>query len=201
MKASTTIAATAAFALVSLGLASTGASAYSISGGSYVGTATSDHSFTVGGFYTSTCPMADTSFVGTATGADASSFILAYGSNCNFFGLPVAVTQSGAWEVEVTAGPDGLGWYTGEIHIASGATTTVEAPLMGCTGTITGSQVFQHGVNGNIIRARNVTPTGVQLEVAINGIAYAASGCPFPSGADGSFNTNGSVDVPGVALG
>jgi len=193
------MATAGAVAVMGLGLSAASASAYAISGGSYVGTATNDHSFTVGGAYTITCPKADTTFTGTATGAASSNFTPAYGLNCNFFGLPAQVTQSGTWAITVTSGPTS-GFYGGDIHIASTSTTTIEVPLAGCTVTVTGTQLLQNGVGGNVIRARNVTPTGIQLEANVNNIAYTASGCPFSSASDGTYNTNGFVDISGITV-
>lgn len=193
------MATAGAVAVMGLGLGAASASAYAISGGSYVGTASADHSFTVGGAYTIECPAGDTTFTGNANGTATTSFTPAYGSNCSFFGLPAQVTQSGTWSITVNAGPDGLGWYTGSIHIPSGSVTTIEVPLAGCTVTVTGTQSFAHGSGGNVGRAKNVTG-GTQLEAAVNNIAYTASGCPFSSGSDGTYNTNGPVNIPGVTV-
>lgn len=185
-------------AAIGCGVGAATASAYSISGGAYVGTATGNHTYTNGGVYTISCPSVDTSFSGTATGADITSFTPAYGSSCSFFGMPVTVTQSGTWSLRVIGGPVG-GWYVGEVQIPSGTSTTISQPLAGCTQVVSGAQTFTHGVGGNVIRLRNVTG-GVELEASVNGIAYAASGCPFFSGVDGTYNTNGPVDVPGITI-
>jgi len=193
------MATASAVAVMGLGLGAASASAYAITGGSYSGTATNDHSFTVGGAYTIVCPAADTTFTGSATGTDTTHFTPAYGSNCNFFGLPAQVTQSGTWSIKVNGGPTS-GFYTGLIHIPASSTTTIEVPLAGCTVTVTGTQQFQHGTGGNIGQARNVTPTGVQLQANVKGISYTASGCPFSSAADGEYNTNGFVDISGITI-
>lgn len=146
------------------------------------------------GAYTIDCPAADATFSGSATGADTTSFTPAYGSNCNFFGLPVSVAQSGTWSLRVTGGPSS-GWYTGEVTIPAGTVTTINNPLYGCTQTVSGAQTFTHGVGGNVIRFRNVTfspplsGTGIELEATVNNIAYMASGCPFSSGTDGTYST------------
>jgi len=192
------IATAGAVAVVGLGVSAAGASGYSISGGSYVGTSTSNPSWTNGGAYTIDCPAADATLSGIATGADATVFTPAYGSNCNFFGLPVTVAQSGTWSLRVVGGPS-AGWYTGELTIPAGTSTTVSMPLAGCTQVVSGPQVIANGVGGNIVRFRNVTG-GVQLEAAVNNIAYSASGCPFASGTDGTYNSNGSVDIPGITV-
>lgn len=188
-----------AVATMAFGLGAASASAYAVSGGSYVGTATSNHTFTVGGAYTLDCPAVDITFTGTATGSATTSFTPAFGANCSFFGLPAQVTQSGQWSETVTGGPVS-GWYTGDLHIPSSSTTTIEIPLAGCTVTITGTQNFQNGTGGNITRTRNVSPTGVQAEIHLVNLAYTASGCPFSSASDGTYSSNGLIDFPGITV-
>lgn len=188
-----------AVAMIGLGVGAAGASAYSISGGSYVGTLTTNPTWTIGGAYTIDCPAADVTFSGDATGADTTSFTPAYGVNCNYWGLPANVAQSGTWSLRVIGGPDVAGWYVGEVAIPAGSSTTISIPLAGCTQTVSGPQTYTHGAGGNVIRFRNVTG-GVQLEASVNTIAYSASGCPFPSGTDGTYNSNGAVDIPGITV-
>lgn len=192
------LATAGAVAVIGLGVSVASASAYAISGGSYVGTAASNHTYTNAGAYTIDCPAGDTTFSGTATGSDTTIFTPAYGSNCNFFGLQALVTQSGTWSLRVTGGPS-AGWYTGELTIPSGTSTSINIPLMGCTQVVSGAQTFTHGVGGDVIRFRNVT-AGVQLEASVNNIAYTASGCPIFSGTDGTYSTNGPVDIPGITV-
>lgn len=189
-------------ALIGFGAGAAGASAYAISGGAYTATATNDHTFTVGGAYTSSCPAALTMFSGTATGSASTGFTPFYGGtgDCESFGFATTNTQSGSWTFTVTSGPDGAGWYSGEVTIPFGTTTTLSIPIVGCTVTTTGPQTFQHGVNGNVFRVRNTTPTGLQVEATVNNIAYSGSGCPFSSGTDGAYSTNGVVDVPGITI-
>lgn len=194
------MATAGAVAVMGLGLGAASASAYAISGGAYTGTATNAHTFTVAGFYTITCPASGTTFSGTATGSDTTSFTPSYGAplSCTFFGLPASVTQSGQWQIKVTSGPVS-GAYTGEVVIPSGTTTTIEVPAANCTVTVTGGTLGQTFANAGT--ARNVTPTGVQLSASVSGIAYTASaGCPFTSGSTGVYNTNGNVDIPGITV-
>lgn len=199
----TKMATAGAVAAMGLGLGAASASAYSITGGAYTGQATSTHSFTVAGAYTITCPSAQTTFSGTATGSATTNFTPSYGAGatvCSFFGLPASVTQSGTWGITVTGGPDASGWYTGSIHIPASSTTTINVPLAGCTVTVAGTQQFNHGANGNVGRARNITPTGVELEASVNGVAFTASGCPFASGTSGTYTTGGVVTIPGITI-
>lgn len=195
------IATAGAIAVIGLGVGVPGASAYSISGGAYTATPTVDHSMTVAGAYTVTCPAAQTAFSGVATGADSTAFTPSYGSTgaCNVFGYPVTILQSGTWIFKVTSGPDASGFYGAEVQIPFGTTTTISVPIAGCTTTTTGSQTFQNGIGGNVVRVRN-TSSGAQIEASVNGIAYSASGCPFSSGSDGVYSTVGVVDVPGVTI-
>lgn len=197
------IATVSSAAIVSLGLCAGVASAYAITGGSYTGSATATHSFTVASAFTLTCPAAQTTFSGTATGSATTNFTPTYGGGatvCTFFGLPTAVSQSGTWSLTVTGGPDGSGWYTGNLHIPATTVTTISTPLAGCVVTVAGTQQFSHGTGGNVVRGRNVTPTGVELQASVEGISYSASGCPFSSGSDGVYSTNGVVSVPGITI-
>lgn len=198
MKMVSRVATAGAVAAVSLGLGAASAAAYSVSGGSYVGQATADHTFTVAGMYTITCPAAGITFTGTATGAASSSFTPHWGSNCNFFGLPASVTQSGQWTETVTSGPIG-GVYGADFHIPSTATTTLEVPLAGCTVTITGTQSFSNGSGGTSTTTRNVAG-GAEAGIRVEGLAYAASGCPFSSGTDGTYSSNGNISIPGITV-
>jgi hypothetical protein len=185
-------AAVAAVAAVGLGAGAASAAAYSISGGSYVGTATSAHTFTVAGAFTLTCPASTTTFTGTATGAASSNFTPSYGPGCTFFGLPASVTQSGQWTATVTSG--GPSTFGGNLHIPASSTTTIEVPSTGCTVRITGTQNFSGvGTTTNV-------PGGVQASFHVSGIVYKASGCPFASGSDGTYSTNGNVDIPGITI-
>ncbi|MBF6620461.1 MAG: hypothetical protein ITG02_09560 [Patulibacter sp.] len=208
------LAMAGAVAIMGLGVGATSASAASIDGISgnpyhYTGFATNDHSFSMGGAYTITCPANFTTFSGVADGTATTDVAPYYGGNeaspngtgyvCEFFGLPVRVQQHGSWSASVTGGPDLAGWYTGQIHIPSGSSTTIEIPIMGCSYRVAGPQTFAHGVNGNIARARNVSG-GVELEALVNGIAYTQTGCPFPDGNDGGYSTNGVVDIPGIEI-
>lgn len=144
------------------------------------------------------CPAADVTLAGSATGSDTTIFTPSYGTNCNLFGLQASVVQSGTWSLRIIGGSSG-GWYSGELTVPAGTSTAINVALMGCTQTVSGPQTFTDGVGGNSIRLRNVTG-GVQLEAAVNNIAYAASGCPIFSGIDGTYNTNGPVDIPGVTV-
>lgn len=188
----TKMATAGAVAAMGLGLGAASASAYSISGGSYVGQATSAHTFTVAGAFTITCPAASTTFTGTATGAASTSFTPAYGGPCTFFGLPANVTQSGQWTITATSG--GPTTFGGDIHIPASSTTTIEVPSTGCTVTVTGTQNFSGAGTASNIAG------GVSLSANVTGIAYTASGCPFGSGTSGQYRTNGSVTIPGITV-
>ena len=192
------MATAGAVAAMGLGLGAASASAYAVSGGSYTGAATGNHSFTIAGAYTFTCPAVGVRFAGTATGSATTSFAPGFGVNCSFFGLPAQSTQVGPWSITVTSGPDGAGWYGADLHIPTGSSITLEVPLAGCTVAIAGTQGFANGVGSNVVRAKNTTPTGVQLEIAIENIAFSATGCPFSSAIGGTFT--GTVDIPGITV-
>ncbi|MBF6620462.1 MAG: hypothetical protein ITG02_09565 [Patulibacter sp.] len=208
------IATAGAVAIMGLGVSAASASAYSIDGISgnpyhYTGIATSSHSFTVGGAYTISCPANNTTFTGVADGSDTTAFTPYFGADenspngtgyvCEFFGLPARVEQDGPWSITVDNGPDIDGWYTGEVEIPAGTSTTISVTLAGCSVRVDGQQTFAHGVNGNVARAKNVSG-GVELEAEVNGIAYTQTGCPFPDGNDGQYRTNGVVDIPGIEI-
>lgn len=204
MKLINKLAATAAMTMLAVGGGATVASAYSISGGAYTGVTATNHTFAIAGAYGYTCQASVTTFAGTATGADTAVFTPYYGGAgaCDFFGMSVTVTQSGAWSLRVTSGPDANGWYTGELQIPSGTSTTVDWPLSGCVFDVAGPQGFQGGVNGDVIRMRN-RGTGVELEADVNNIGYAVApgaSCPFASNNDGVYSTNGSVTIPGITI-
>lgn len=167
------------------GASAPGASAYSVSGGAYVGTATNDPTFTFAGAYTIACPSTVTTYWGSATGSATTSFTASYGAGtwCNFFGLPASVSVAGTQSITVNAG--GSGVYTGSFHIPASTTITFNVPAAGCTVTVTGTQYFSHGFGGNVVSAFNLSG-GIGVAYSIDGVAYTASGCPFFSGFDGS---------------
>lgn len=183
-----------------LGASAPGVSAYSVSGGTYTGTATDDPTFTVGGFYEITCPMAWTTFAGTATGWPVTYFRPYYGGigDCDFFGFPADVTQDGSWGLTVSAGPTGSGIYTGSLHLPAATTTTIEIPIVGCTVTITGTQHLAHGSGWNAVTAFNVWG-GIAVAYGVDGVAYSASGCPFSSGSDGSVSATFVAPGPTIS--
>lgn len=191
-------AVTAAVMVIAIGGGAAAASAYSISGGTYVGVPSAGQTFTIGGAYSYDCPASQASFLGTATGADTSSFTPAYGA-CTFFGFPLTVLQSGTWSLRVIGGPDAGGYYDGELGIPSATVTTVQFPIGGCTITVSGPQTFTHGTGVNVIRMRN-TGTGVELEASVSGIAHSDSGCAHPTGSDGVYDTNGPISIPGITI-
>lgn len=190
MKMMQKLATAGAVAAMGLGLGAASASAYAINGGAYVGTATAANTFTVAGAFTVTCPAANTTFTGTATGAATSSFVPSYGPGCTFFGQPATVTQSGPWSITATSG--GPTTFGGSINIPSGSTTTINVPSTGCTVVVSGNQTFATGGS-----ATNVSG-GVNLTATVTGITYTASSCPFASGASGQYRTNGAVSIPGI---
>lgn len=195
MNLSMKIATAAAVAAMTLGLAASGASAYSVSGGAYTGTATNANTFTVAGAYTVNCSGMTIS--GTATGSATTDFVPAY-SGCTFFGFPATMVQSGVWSTRVISGPFG-GWYRSELSFTPGSFTTLSVPIVGCTVSVAGPQTFTDGVGGSIVREQNVAG-GVDFEATLAGIAYTASGCPFGSGTDGVYETNGPVSIPGINI-
>jgi hypothetical protein len=199
------MATAGAVAVVGLGLgAASSSAAFSISGGAYVGApaaAASEHSFTVAGAYTITCPKSSTTFTGNATGAASTSFTPAYGSGtvCEFFGFPASVAQSGTWSVTATGKTGST--YTGQIGIPSGSVTTINVPIASCTATVGGPQTFTHGSGGSTGTAVNVTG-GVNLTAVANNVAIASAsgGCPFTTSDTAVYNTNGAVYIPGITV-
>lgn len=195
MKLPLRIATAAATATLALGLGASGASAYAVSGGAYTGTATAANTFTVAGTYTLACSGMTIS--GTATGSATTNFAPAY-SGCTFFGFPATMFQSGVWSTTVTSGPFG-GWFASDLTFTPASVTTLNVPIAGCTVTVAGPQTFPDGVGGNVVRERNVAG-GVEFEATLSNIVYTASGCPFPSGSDGVYQTNGPVSIPGITI-
>lgn len=206
MSMTSRLATAMAVAAVGLGLGATNASAYRIDGISgnpfvYSGTAGAAHTYTTGEFFQLECPTKDTTFTGIADGAAMTVFTPSYGGEeaCSFLGYPATVEQTGTWELTVNAGPNGTAEYNGDITIPAGTSTTVTVPILGCSWTVSGPQTFAHGVNGNNLRADDYGG-GVFLEAAVYGISYVAAGCPFLSGNDGQYRTNGVVTIPGIAI-
>lgn len=195
MNLSMRIATAAAVAATALGLGAAGASAYAVSGGSYTGTATGANTFTVGGAYTVSC--SGTTISGTATGSATTNFAPAY-SGCTFFGFPASMVQSGFWSTTITTGPI-FGRYGGDLTITISSVTTLSVPIAGCTVTVAGPQTFQDGVGGAVVQDTNVAG-GVEFEAVLTNVAYTASGCPFPSGTDGEYRTNGPISIPGITV-
>lgn len=185
----TMLSVVAGFAL-SCGVATAGASAYSISGGAYTGTNSSLMTFSFdSGAYTFTCATA--TFSGNATGAASTAMTPAF-SNCFFFGFAATVSQSGAWPVTIDYGPVGDD-YVGSVDIPTAVTTTLDVPVLGCTVTFDGMQSFPGSTT------LTDTSVGVDAEIDITGLWYSTSGCPFSSGSSGTLG--GTLSVPGIALG
>lgn len=195
------LATVGAVVAVGIGAGATTAGAYSISGGAYVGSATATHAWTFGGVYTTTCPAFVTTYAGNATGAGTTSFTPDFGGAgaCDLFGYSSSVTQVGSWNLEVISGPDGSGFYYGELTVPAGTSTMADTPIAGCAATVSGPQTFRHGISSTVIRMANVTG-GISLEMDLNGIAYGASGTCFTPGTGGMYSTNGVVDIPGVTI-
>lgn len=187
-----TLITTAAVVAAVLGASVTSASAYSIAGGTYTGTATSRVRFDFAYAYQVECRT--TSVSGYANGSSSTEFTPEF-SDCTFFGLPATVSQSGSWFANVLAGPTSGGWYYADFYIPASTTTTVNVPLAGCTVTISGSQWWVAPVN-----YRNVTPLGIEMDFYIGLAAYTASGCPFGNGTDASISTSGRIDIPGITV-
>ncbi|MBF6620872.1 MAG: hypothetical protein ITG02_11665 [Patulibacter sp.] len=200
MKQLSSLVAAGAGAVLALGIGAAGASAYSISGGAYTGTATVDHTWTYGGSTVVICPTSGTTYSGTATGADTTTFTPGFGGagSCEFFGLPASVTQSGAWSLKVIAGPDGNGYYEGRLDIPVGTTTITDIPTGSCLATVGGAQAFQHPFSGTTILMRNAGPD-LELVMSLSGITYTGSGLCFPPGL-AVYSTNGVVLLPGVTI-
>lgn len=196
-------AAVGAVVAAAVGLGASSASAYAISGistnpSSYTSASSSTHKFHVGGgMYSVDCSAV--SYGGTASGAYFTVFTPSF-TGCTFLGFPATVTQSGTWSVGVT-GDDGSGTYTGDFFIHLLSTTTINVPLVGCTMTVTGGQLFDNGVNGDVVTVQNYgSPNGVLMRVLAHGLVYTASGCPLSGGADGTYTTGGNVNIPGVMV-
>ena len=192
MKPFSKMVAFAAVTTLAVGGGATVASAYSVSGGSYSGTATGAHAFTVGGgAYTFSCSTH--SIAGSASGADTTSFTPAY-SGCSFFGFPLLVNQSGAWNLKVIGNSGST--FNGELEIPGGTSTSMSIPIMGCTFTVAGPQTFT-----GVTMSNWASGTGVNLRASISGIAYTAAGCPFSSGTDGTYSSGANpVTIPGLTV-
>jgi hypothetical protein len=184
------ITTAAAVALVGLGVGAAGASAYSISGGSYTATAGAYNTFTVGGAYQHEC--SNVSFEGEATGAASTTFTPVL-DGCTFFGFPVFDQPSGPWTLTVTGGPVG-NVYGVSLDIPAGTTTTLENPLWGYTISISGPQTIPNA--GSLTNEVG----GAALSLSMSNIDYDVVGGPFGSGNDLSYETNGDLFLPGVTV-
>ncbi len=183
------LASAAAIAAFGLGVGAGSASGYSLLGGPYLGSAAAANTATVGGAYTLSCGAVE--FSGSATGSATTEFVAAH-SDCTYFGFPALVTQSGEWEFTVI-GDDGFGTYAGRIDIPAGASSTTSLPITGCTVTVEGPQ----SISDSLVQVVNGS-SGLAVSVSLSGIGYTASGCPFSSGTDLSYASNGPIEVPGV---
>lgn len=192
------LATASVVAVLGLGVSAVGASAYSISGGAYAAVSSAGHSSSIGGAYTIVCDPP--TFSGSATGSATTSFTPAY-ANCDFFGHPAEFTLSGAWELTVIGGSGPSGPYYARVDIPTGVNVTTAVPLVGCEIYNAGPQSFVNGVGGTTVTLWN-TPAGLQVDADVYGIGYTTNGaCPFVSGTDGEYHTNGSVIFPGVTVG
>lgn len=181
----------AAVTAATLGLGAAPASAYSISGGIYTGTANSSTTFKMAG-YTVECTFA-TTYSGTASGSASTSFTPAF-SGCGFVGFPATISQSGSWSLTIN-GSTGSSAYQGGFYIPWGSTTTITIPLAGCTVTIPGGQSFP-----NAVTALNAMGgAAVQIVTSAWMSFTASSGCPFTSGSFGEINL-GVITMPGVTF-
>lgn len=195
MKRFSRLATVGVVAALGVGFGAAGASAYSISGGGYTGARAG--TITFASSFSFVCAAA--SYSGAATGADTTSLTPSFGPSCPFYGFPGAAFQSGAWDLKVVAGPDGSGYYDGELTIPTGTTTSAFSPTPGCSGAFSGPQSFRHGFSGTVIRMKNVAG-GATLEMNLNGITHSATGTCFSSGSGGAYSTNGAVTFPGVTV-
>lgn len=184
------ITTTAALALVGLGVGAAGASAASISGGSYASVPAYGGFSIAGGAYTHGC--SDVTFEGDATGAASSTFTPIL-DGCSFFGFPVFDQPSGPWTM--TVGDDhGSGDFPVTIEIPAGTVTTLENPLWGYTISLPGPQTLP---DAGVLR--NVAG-GAELELNFSGVTYVAVGGPFSSGNDFTYSSSGPMSLPGVTV-
>lgn len=191
-KALITTAAVAA----ALGVGATSAQGYSISGiawnpYAYTGASTAAATFKLARLYTVECQ--DMSVSGSATGSWTTDFTPTY-SNCSFVGFPATVSQSGNWSTGIVAGPTGGGTYYADFSIPPWTTTIISVPIAGCTVTISGSQWVVAPVH-----FQNSWP-GAEMDIDVHLVNYTASGCPFSSGTDGTIESNGPINIPGITV-
>jgi hypothetical protein len=197
----------AATTLALAGVTATGASAaYDLTGGDYASTSFNQHTFAFDqGNYTVPC---DVSFAGNTDnvpGDAASTMLTPTFSNCDFFGFPVTATTTDPWKLTVTYA-DILSPYgasaTGSLSLPEGAEASFEIPLLGCAWTITPSQTIEHGAGGNSLTMTNNWAEGdTQANVAAAGLSYTTNGfCPFGSGDNLSYQSNGPIVFPGVDI-
>ena len=201
-RTTTRAAIVAAAATLGLGASAAGASAaYSISGGSYTGTATSVHQFSIGGAVFG-CNSVTSS--GTATGAASSSFTPSYsGCTMDAMGtvLPVTVTVNAQWTMTVTGGPVsgayGVAFQVGAV--SAGHSVVISLPDLACEFYVDPQPLPLTGGSANNF----VTGTGVNLRASVSGISYTSAGpCPLaPSGDDMTYETGlNPVTMPGITI-
>lgn len=194
------VAVTAAMGLA-VGAAAASADGFDLTGGDFTGTATADQELTIDGVYTSTCSTLDVD--GNTEAVTGTPAALAFGfsfASCTAFGFPPTITSSGSWQFEVTSKiSSSPPTYAGQLRFPSGSSTTIHVPIAGCSWTVAGPQTFTHGAGGNVVTAVQNGST-LQISVSIQGISYTASGCPFGSGSNMTYDSNGPIDLPGVTV-
>ncbi|MBF6619402.1 MAG: hypothetical protein ITG02_04130 [Patulibacter sp.] len=186
-----------AAAILGASVAAASASAYDITGGSYVGSSTAPHSLTFGGVYTVTCHVDFAGHTENVVGDTAATDMTPAYSNCDFFGLPATVTSAAPIRLKVTAD-----WppFSLSIDLYILGIKLIEIPIVGCQVAVSSPQSLLDGTGGNSIVGANVG-SDFEWGASVQNIAYTTNGaCPFGSGSDGAYDTNGPVTLQGVSV-
>lgn len=171
------------------------ASAYDLTGGSYTGSGSAAHTLTFGGAYTLSCDADYAGNTENVTGDAAATDMTPTYSNCAFFGFPATMVSASPVRLKVTASWPPL---SVSLDLFILGIKLIEIPIIGCQVSISSPQSLLHGSGGNSILGANVS-SSFQWSASVQNISYTTNGlCPFGSGSDGTYDTNGVVTLSGV---
>jgi hypothetical protein len=201
------IATAGAVAAMGLGLGAAGASAnitldYDNAiapGGQFTGTQTTQNVFTAGG---SSVECDGATFTGNVSNSSTNTipFHAEYSGCTVDFGLFTAgatVVTNSDWDLTATSGSAGTS-VTADANIfapASGPAVTITVAGI-CTISIAAQGPLSHVVATNV-----ASPTGVDIDATVSGIAFTSSGlCPGVPASGTNATYVGGVNIPGITM-